>query len=104
MALWSFRRPREPDHASKSPRDAGVFGESPLVAITRDRVVVDAFQIEPVSTPNFPANREFNREFAKSGADERPCLSNRRARSIVCSSNSLRKETGIFRWDNMECG
>jgi hypothetical protein len=29
------------------------------------RMVVDAVQLEPVSTPEFPANREINREFRR---------------------------------------
>jgi len=41
----------------------------------RPRLVVDAVQVERVSTTKFPANREKNREFCKivaSGAPENP--------------------------------
>jgi hypothetical protein len=34
-----------------------------------DCVVADAVQVEPVSTPKFPANREINREFFNFGSD-----------------------------------
>jgi hypothetical protein len=63
----------------KSPRDAGVFDESPLVAIKPDWVVADAVAIEPVSAAQIPANREKNRVFrgkmvlcAGSGANKSP--------------------------------
>jgi hypothetical protein len=38
------------------------FRKSP---VARDCVVADAVVVEPVSTPEFPANREINREFRR---------------------------------------
>ena len=53
----------ETDRSQQMPPIRGylpIVGKSLLVA---DCVVADAVQVEPVSTPNFPANREINREF-----------------------------------------
>ncbi len=46
----------------------GKVRKSPQNAGQQDCVVADAVQVEPVSTPEFPANREINRESFKIGA------------------------------------
>src|SRR6516162_7067020 len=57
----------EPSHRSPPIRGLSyTFRKSP---VTHDCVVVDAAQIEQVSTAKFPANREINREFYRNG----PC-------------------------------
>ena len=52
-----------------------IRGRQPSISITEietsdPRVVVDAARIEPVSTPKFPASREFSREFFEKTAPE----------------------------------
>jgi ketosteroid isomerase-like protein len=62
------------DQISKIVRRTGRANAacSRKVSVIRDSgncVVADAVQVEPVSTPKFPANREINREFCRLRSD-----------------------------------
>jgi hypothetical protein len=53
-------------------------------AVLREWVVVVAVGSEPVSTPEFPANRENNREFRENSLDPLVLPAIRTANSITC--------------------
>jgi len=59
-------------------------------------VAEDAVLIGPVSKPEFPDNREFNREFFKFGPFAAILAPNRPANSIGCSIIPYATEQGIF--------
>jgi hypothetical protein len=59
-------------------------------------VVADTVQVEPVSTPIFPANREINREFGKIHALGSIVNAHTRANSETCSEIPYATEQGIF--------
>ena len=83
----------------KSPRDAGVFAESPLLAKTWNWMVVDAVTSEPVSLVRFPANREKNREFHQIRALGAILKADTRANSEACREIPYSAEQGIFAKD-----
>jgi hypothetical protein len=60
-------------------------------------MVVDAAQIEPVSTFKFPANREKNREFRGIKASAAILTPNRRANPMLCNRIPYATEQGIFK-------
>jgi hypothetical protein len=59
-------------------------------------VVADAVEVEPVSTTNFPANREKNREFCKIVASEAPEIPNSGLVTGRCSQIPYSTEQGII--------
>ncbi len=59
-------------------------------------VVADAVQVEPVSTANFPANREKNREFRQIGPLGAILKADTRANSEAFSEIPCATEQGIF--------
>jgi hypothetical protein len=59
-------------------------------------VVADAVQVEPVSTPEFPANREINREIRQIRPPDAILKANTRADSEACSKIPYSSEQGIF--------
>jgi hypothetical protein len=61
-----------------------------------DCVVADAVQVEPVSTPKFPANREKNREFYQIRALDAILKADTRANSEACSEIPYSTEQGII--------
>ena len=60
------------------------------------RMVADAVQVEPVSTPKFPANREKNREFYQIRALGAILKADTRANSEACSEIPYATEQGII--------
>ena len=59
-------------------------------------VVADAVQVEPVSTPQFPANREINREFFNFGPNRRLGVAIRPMIQRTWSEIPYSTEQGIF--------
>jgi len=59
-------------------------------------VVADAVAFEPVSTPEFPANREINREFRQIRLPGAILNADTRANSEACSKIPYPAEQGIF--------
>ena len=59
-------------------------------------MVEDAVRIEPVSSPEFPANREINREFRRIRLLVRNLNADRRANSEACSEIPYATEQGII--------
>ena len=62
----------------------------------QDCVVADAVQVEPVSTPKFPANREINREFRRIRLLGANLKADMRANSDACNKIPYSTEQGIF--------
>jgi hypothetical protein len=60
-------------------------------------VAEDAVSCEPVSAPNFPANREFNREFRRIRPSTAIFVSDQPARSIGCSQIPYAMKQGILK-------
>src|SRR5262245_89218 len=60
------------------------------------RLVAHAVQVEPVSTPEFPANREINREFCKIRLLSAILPADTRANSEACGKIPYSTEQGIF--------
>jgi hypothetical protein len=60
-------------------------------------VADDAVSCEPVSAPNFPANREINREFRRIPPSTAIFVSDERADSIAYGGIPYATEQGIFR-------
>jgi hypothetical protein len=58
-------------------------------------VVAEAVQVEPVSTPKFPANREINREFRRIRAPGAIFIAGTRANSKACRKIPYSAEQGI---------
>ena len=65
--------------------------------------MADAVHVEPVSTAEFPANREKNREFCRIPALEAALIANTRASSKACNEipyateqGNILEEQGIF--------
>jgi len=56
----------------------------------------DAVQIGPVSNPEFPDNREINREFCKIRPSAAILTPVRQANSMVCNEIPYAMEQGIF--------
>jgi hypothetical protein len=63
---------------------------------TRNCVVAVAVTYEPVSTPNFPANREINREFGRIYPLDAILNVNTRGESEACSEIPYAREQGII--------
>jgi hypothetical protein len=61
-----------------------------------DCVVADVVGFEPVSTPNFPANREINREFRRIRPFCAILKADTRENSKACKENPYAKEQGII--------
>jgi hypothetical protein len=59
-------------------------------------VVADAVDLEPVSSIQFPANREINREFSQIPARGAILNADTRANSEACSEIPYSAEQGIF--------
>jgi hypothetical protein len=59
-------------------------------------VVADAVDVEPVSSPEFPANREINREFRQIRLLGAILHADTRANSEACSEIPYATEQGIF--------
>ena len=59
-------------------------------------MVADAVQVEPVSTPKFPANREINREFRQIRLLGAILKADTRANSETYSEIPYSTEQGIF--------
>jgi hypothetical protein len=59
-------------------------------------VVADAVQVEPVSTPELPANREINREFRRIRLLGAILKADMRANSEACNKIPYSTEQGIF--------
>ena len=59
-------------------------------------LAVDAVQVEPVSTPKFPANTEINREFFNFGSDCGSVVAIASNNSADLERNSLLNGTGNF--------
>jgi hypothetical protein len=66
-------------------------------------VVVDAVTYEPVSTPEFPANREINREFREIRLLGAILHGSTRANSEACSEIPYSAEQGIFAKEQAIC-
>ena len=66
-------------------------------------VVADAVAVEPVSTHEFPANREINREFHQIGPLCKILKADTRADSEACSENPYSAEQGIFATEQGIC-
>jgi hypothetical protein len=62
--------------------------------LSNAEVVADAVQVEPVSTPNFPANREINREFRRTRPPRRFFSVQLANECNGLQLNSLRNRTG----------
>jgi hypothetical protein len=60
------------------------------------RLVADAVDFEPVSTPKFPANREKNREFCRIRPEGRFLAASQQTNSMVCSGIPYAAEQGII--------
>jgi hypothetical protein len=80
---------------AKSSESQRQFRRRPETAIAQDCVVVDAFRCNR-SSPEFPDNREINREFLNFGQFSAIRAPNRRANSRRLQQNSLRNGTGNF--------
>jgi hypothetical protein len=81
-----------------NPRQiAGYSSETGKHRLASDCVVVDAAWIEPVSTAEFPANRENNREFCGFWRSAAILTRNRRASSMVSNLIPYATEQGIFK-------
>src|SRR5262245_35938767 len=59
-------------------------------------MVADAVQVEPVSTSEFPANREINREFCRNRPLGAILNADTPANSVACSKIPYSTEQGIF--------
>jgi hypothetical protein len=59
-------------------------------------MVADAVQVEPVSTPEFPANREINREFRRIRLLGAILKADMPANSDACGKIPYSTEQGIF--------
>jgi hypothetical protein len=59
-------------------------------------MVADAVQVEPVSTPEFPANKEINREFFNFGSDCGSAVAIRPMIQRAWSEIPYSTEQGIF--------
>jgi hypothetical protein len=59
-------------------------------------MVADVVQVEPVSTPDFPANKEINREFRRIRLLGAILKADTRANSAACSEIPYSTEQGIF--------
>ena len=59
-------------------------------------MVADAVAFEPVSTLEFPANREINREFCKIRPSATNVRSRTRANPMACGEIPYAAEQGIF--------
>ena len=70
---------RQPPEMSRSFKWANTASYQP------EWVVADAVVVEPVSTSKFPADREKNKEFCKSGAPDAIFAHSRPANSVLCS-------------------
>jgi hypothetical protein len=66
------------------------------VSRNREWVVADAVTVEPVSIPQFPANRENNREFCRFRPSGAILSANRQANSEGCNKIPYAKEQGII--------
>jgi hypothetical protein len=60
------------------------------------KMVADAVQVGPVSAPEFPANREINREFRRIRLLGAILKADMRANSDACSKIPYSTEQGIF--------
>jgi hypothetical protein len=60
------------------------------------KMVADAVQVEPVSTPEFPANREINRELRRIRPLDAISIADTRANSEACNKIPHSTEQGIF--------
>jgi len=61
------------------------------------QMVADAVQVEPVSTPGFPANREINREFCRIRLLGAILKADTRANSEACSEIPYSQNRELFR-------
>ena len=103
-AAFCTRKPPSPaaetGNASTAPAKVaehrGFFERPQEIVFVQDCVVVDAFQIGPVSNLKFPDNREINREFFKFGPFSAILAPNRRANSIACRRIPYEMEQGFF--------
>jgi hypothetical protein len=59
-------------------------------------MVADAVAVEPVSTPNFPDNREINRKICQIRTHCEILTANTRANSEACGENHYATEQGII--------
>ncbi len=59
-------------------------------------MVADAVTVEPVSTPNFPANREKNREISRIWSFNSILKADTRANSKCCHEIPYAKEQGFI--------
>jgi hypothetical protein len=75
---------------------AGQARKSPQRAGYPDWVVADAVAFEPVSTLEFPANREINREFCKIQRPTTNLMDWTRANPMACGEIPYAAEQGIF--------
>ena len=99
---WLTRSPQGAECQPQSPPIADYLPISERLPSSKECVVADAVAIEPVSAPQFPANREKNREFCNFGTISR-IRSAQEARDFrAFRPNSLLKGTGNFWRENRE--